>query len=40
MKKNQDLEFAKRTERAMKRYEKCEFIEMSFDKFIKRFKKL
>ena len=35
----EDLEFAKRTEEALKRYEKGEFIEMDFDKFIEEIKK-
>lgn len=35
----EDLIFAKRTEEAFKRYEKGEFIEMDFDKFLKRLKK-
>jgi AbrB family looped-hinge helix DNA binding protein len=35
----EDLEFAKRTEDAWKRYEKGEFIEMEFDDFIKEMKK-
>jgi len=34
-----DLEFARRTEEAWKRYEKGEFIEMDFDDFIKEMKK-
>jgi len=35
----EDLEFARRTEEAYKRYEKGEFIEMEFDDFIKEMKK-
>ena len=35
----EDLEFAKRTEGAWKRYEKGEFVEMEFDEFIKEIKK-
>lgn len=35
----EDLLFAKRTEEAFKRYEKGEFIEMDFDKFIEKVKK-
>jgi AbrB family looped-hinge helix DNA binding protein len=35
----EDLEFAKRTEEAMKRYEKGEFIETTFDDFLKKLKK-
>ena len=35
----EDLEFAKRTEEALKRYEKGEFISMEFDKFIEEVKK-
>jgi len=35
----EDLEFAKRTEEAFKRYEKGEFIEMDFDEFIEKAKK-
>jgi len=34
-----DLEFARRTEEAWKRYEKGEFIEMDFDDFIEEMKK-
>ena len=34
-----DLEFAKRTEEAWKRYEKGEFKEMEFDDFIEEMKK-
>jgi len=34
----EDLEFAKRTEEACRRYEKGEFIEMDFDDFIKKMK--
>ena len=34
----EDLEFARRTEEAYKRYEKGEFIEMEFDDFIKKMK--
>lgn len=35
----EDLIFAKRTEEALKRYEKGEFIEMDFDDFLKDAKK-
>jgi AbrB family looped-hinge helix DNA binding protein len=35
----EDLEFAKRTEEAWKRYENGEFREMEFDDFIKEMKK-
>lgn len=35
----EDLEFARRTEEAWKRYDKGEFIEMDFDEFIKKLKK-
>ena len=35
----EDLEFARRTEEAYKRYEKGEFIEMDFDDFMKEAKK-
>ena len=35
----EDLEFARRTEEALKRFEKGEFIEMDFDKFIAKAKK-
>jgi len=35
----EDLEFAKRTEEAWKRYEKGEFKEMEFDDFIEEMKK-
>ena len=35
----EDLEFAKRTEEAYKRYERGEFKEMEFDDFIKEMKK-
>ncbi len=35
----EDLEFARRTEEAYKRYERGEFIEMDFDDFIKEMKK-
>ncbi len=35
----EDLEFARRTEEAWKRYEKCEFIEMDYDEFLKQAKK-
>ena len=35
----EDLEFAKRTEEALKRYEKGEFISMEFDEFIEEVKK-
>lgn len=38
-KKEQDLEFARRTEEAYKRYEKGEFISMPADKFLKELKK-
>ena len=40
MEKNlgEDLEFARRTEEAWKRYEKGEFIEMDFDEFLKKIK--
>ncbi len=38
-KQKQDLEFARRTEEAWKRYEKGEFISMDFDDFIKEMKK-
>lgn len=34
----EDLEFAKRTEEALKKYEKGEFIKMSFDEFMKEIK--
>ena len=34
-----DLEFARRTEEAYKRYEKGEFISLPADKFLKEFKK-
>ncbi len=34
----EDLEFARRTEEAYKRYERGEFIEMEFDDFIKEMK--
>lgn len=34
-----DLEFARRTEEAFKRYERREFIEMDFDEFLKSAKK-
>jgi len=34
-----DLEFAKRTEEAWKRYEKGEFISMDKDKFLEELKK-
>ena len=34
-----DLEFARRTEEAWKRYDKGEFIEMDFDEFLKEAKK-
>ena len=36
----QDLDFARRTENAFKRYEKGEFIEMEFDEFLNEMKKL
>ena len=35
----EDLEFARRTEESMKRFEKGEFKEMEFDDFIKEIKK-
>jgi AbrB family looped-hinge helix DNA binding protein len=35
----EDMEFAKRTEEAYKRYERGEFKEMEFDDFIKEMKK-
>ncbi|MBI4983333.1 AbrB/MazE/SpoVT family DNA-binding domain-containing protein [Candidatus Woesearchaeota archaeon] len=35
----EDLIFAKRTEEALKRYEKGEFIRMDFDEFMKEVKK-
>jgi len=35
----EDLIFAKRTEEALKRYEKGEFIEVDFDDFLKEVKK-
>lgn len=35
----EDLEFARRTEEAWKRYEKGEFIEMDFDEFLEKAKK-
>lgn len=35
----EDLEFARRTEEAWKRYERGEFIEMDFDDFIKELEK-
>lgn len=35
----EDLEFARRTEEAWKRYEKGEFIEMDFDEFLEKTKK-
>jgi len=35
----EDMEFAKRTEEAWKRYERGEFIEMEFDDFIKEMRK-
>ena len=35
----EDLEFARRTEEAWKRYEKGEFIEMDYDEFLKQAKK-
>ncbi|MDO8741478.1 MAG: AbrB/MazE/SpoVT family DNA-binding domain-containing protein [Candidatus Woesearchaeota archaeon] len=35
----EDLEFARRTEEAWKRYEKGEFIEMDFDDFLKEVEK-
>ncbi len=39
-KKEQDLEFARRTEEAFKRYEKGEFTSLPMDKFLKKMKKL
>ena len=36
----EDLEFARRTEEAWKRYDKGEFIEMDFDEFLKEVRKL
>jgi len=38
-KKEEDLEFARRTEEAYKRYEKAEFISMPADKFLEELKK-
>ena len=35
----EDLEFARRTEEAWKKYDKGEFIEMDFDKFLEEAKK-
>lgn len=35
----EDLEFARRTEEALKRYERGEFKEMNFDKFLEQAKK-
>ena len=35
----EDFEFARRTEKAYKAYERGEFIEMDFDEFIKEMKK-
>lgn len=35
----EDLEFARRTEEAWKRYDRGEFIEMDFDDFLKEIKK-
>jgi len=35
----EDLEFARRTEEAWKRYDKGEFIEMDFDDLIRKMKK-
>lgn len=35
----EDLKFAKRTEEAWKKYEKGQFIEMDFDKFLEEAKK-
>ncbi len=35
----EDLEFAKETEEAWKRYDKGEFMEMDFDEFLKEMKK-
>ena len=39
-KKEEDLEFARRTEEAYKRHEKGEFKEMDHKKFLKMLKKL
>ena len=36
----EDLEFARRTEEAYKRYEKGEFVEMEFDDFIEMLNKI
>ena len=38
-KKLEDLEFARRTEEAYKRYEKGEFTSLPMEKFIKKMKK-
>ena len=38
-KKEEDLEFARRTEEAYKRYEKGEFKEMDYEEFLKMIKK-
>ncbi|MEK6963420.1 MAG: AbrB/MazE/SpoVT family DNA-binding domain-containing protein [Nanoarchaeota archaeon] len=35
----EDLEFARRTEEAWKRYDRGEFVEMDFDEFLKEVKK-
>ena len=35
----EDLEFARRTEAALKRYERGEFIEMEMDEFLKKLKR-
>lgn len=35
----EDLEFARRTEEAWRKYEKGEFVEMEFDEFLKELKK-
>ena len=35
----EDIEFARRTEAAYKRYEQGKFIEMDFDEFLKKMKK-
>ncbi|MBU2638484.1 MAG: AbrB/MazE/SpoVT family DNA-binding domain-containing protein [Nanoarchaeota archaeon] len=35
----EDLEFARRTEEAYKRYERGEFIEMDYDEFLKKLEK-
>lgn len=39
-KKEEDLEFARRTEEAYKRYEKGEFKSLPMEKFLKMLKKL